>query len=272
MRREQLRMQHFAGSFLKSMVFLKMESMKRYDKNQGATAMKLLIIRHADPDYTIDSLTPAGWQEAELLSERLTKENIKSFYVSPLGRAKDTASLTLKKLGQEVVPQIRRPDRPERFSICWDWLPQDWTKESRHFDRELWSSTETFETANVRQTAEWVWAGLDQVLADHGYQRDGACYRAVRSNEDKVALFCHFGVECVLLSHLLGISPMCLWHGLCAAPSSVTTLATEERRQGMASFRMLAFGDTSHLYAGGRKPSFAARFCETFGNAEQRHD
>ncbi len=97
--------------------------------------MKLLMIRHADPDYTIDSLTPVGWQEAELLSERLTKENIKSFYVSPLGRAKDTASLTLKKLGQEAkeepwlrefAPQIRRPDRPERFSICWDWLPQDW--------------------------------------------------------------------------------------------------------------------------------------------------
>jgi len=28
-----MKMQHFAGSFLKSMVFLKMESMKRYDKN-----------------------------------------------------------------------------------------------------------------------------------------------------------------------------------------------------------------------------------------------
>ena len=35
--------------------------------------MKLLIVRHADPDYTIDSLTSKGWREAELLSERLSK-------------------------------------------------------------------------------------------------------------------------------------------------------------------------------------------------------
>ena len=60
--------------------------------------MKLLIIRHADPYYSIDSLTPTGWKEAELLSERLKKLDIKDFYTSPLGRAKDTASLTLNKM------------------------------------------------------------------------------------------------------------------------------------------------------------------------------
>ena len=29
--------------------------------------MKILIIRHADPDYEADSLTSQGWKEAELL-------------------------------------------------------------------------------------------------------------------------------------------------------------------------------------------------------------
>ena len=33
--------------------------------------MELLIIRHGDPDYTIDSLTEKGWKEAEYLSEKL---------------------------------------------------------------------------------------------------------------------------------------------------------------------------------------------------------
>ena len=33
--------------------------------------MKLLIVRHGDPDYAIDSLTETGWAEAELLSHRL---------------------------------------------------------------------------------------------------------------------------------------------------------------------------------------------------------
>lgn len=33
--------------------------------------MRLLIVRHADPDYSIDSLTPAGWEEAKFLADRL---------------------------------------------------------------------------------------------------------------------------------------------------------------------------------------------------------
>ena len=65
--------------------------------------MKLLIVRHGDPDYTIDSLTEKGWREAEFLSERLTKLEIRDFYVSPLGRAKDTASPTLKKMNRTAT-------------------------------------------------------------------------------------------------------------------------------------------------------------------------
>lgn len=65
--------------------------------------MKILLIRHGDPDYTIDSLTRKGWKEAEYLSERLEKLDVKEFYVSPLGRAKDTASLTLKKMNRTAI-------------------------------------------------------------------------------------------------------------------------------------------------------------------------
>ena len=65
---------------------------------------------------------------------------------------------------------------------------------------------------------------------------------------------------------------MVLWHGLCAAPSSVAVLNTEERRQGIASFRMSEYGDISHLYANDEPPAFAARFCERYENEEERHD
>ena len=32
--------------------------------------MRILIVRHGDPDYEKDSLTPKGFREAELLAER----------------------------------------------------------------------------------------------------------------------------------------------------------------------------------------------------------
>ena len=82
--------------------------------------MKILIVRHADPDYSIDSLTHQGKKEAELLSQRLFKLNIKEFYVSPLGRAKATAAYTLNKLNRPAVEcewlkefpcVINRPDK-----------------------------------------------------------------------------------------------------------------------------------------------------------------
>lgn len=242
--------------------------------------MKLMIVRHADPDYSIDSLTPVGWEEARLLAERMAKLDITDFYVSPLGRARDTASLTLEKMGRkaEVCPWLRefeapiyKPDSPKP-GCTWDWLPQDWTVEPRYYDPDRWTEPEVMQAGDVAGQAEWVASHLDAVLAAHGYERDGNLYRAVRPNTDTLAFFCHFGVECVMLGHLLHVSPMVLWHGMCAAPSSVTILNTEERRKGIASFRMSTFGDTSHLYAGGREPSFAARFCETWENMDQRHD
>ncbi len=46
--------------------------------------MKLIFIRHGEPDYSIDSLTEKGWREAELLSKKLSKLDIKDFYVTSL--------------------------------------------------------------------------------------------------------------------------------------------------------------------------------------------
>jgi len=241
--------------------------------------MKIMIIRHADPDYSIDSLTPTGHIEAELLSRKLENTKIDAFYLSPLGRAKDTAEYTLKKLGRtaetcdwlrEFPPRICRPDRQN--TVCWDWLPQDWTVRDAFYSHKRWADEPEMVAAGVKDAYNRVSAGLDELLARHGYTRNGRFYKAEKPNEDTIALFCHFGLECVLLSHLLGISPMPLWHGFCAAPSSVTTLVTEERREGAASFRVLSFGDTTHLSSEGYEPSFSARFCETYDRADQRHD
>ena len=206
--------------------------------------MKLLIVRHGDPDYDIDSLTEKGWKEAEYLSERLSKLDVKDFYVSPLGRAKDTASFTLKKMNRTAVEcdwlrefdvLIDRPDVTDRQKRLWDWLPQDWTQDERFYQYDHWYENERLQQSDAKGYYDYV-------------------------------------TGCVLLAHLIGASPMVLWHGFCAAPSSVTTVNTEERREGIASFRISAFGDISHLYVHDEPPAFAARFCEMYSNTDERHD
>lgn len=59
--------------------------------------MRLLLIRHGEPDYEHDSLTKKGFKEAEYLAEYLADVKIDQCYVSPLGRAKATAAPTLEK-------------------------------------------------------------------------------------------------------------------------------------------------------------------------------
>ena len=242
--------------------------------------MKLVIVRHADPDYSIDSLTPTGWEEAELLAPRIRTMDVKAFYVSPLGRARDTASTALKGTGREATvkpwlrefaPSMYKPELGED-SCLWDWLPAEWTAEPKFYDKDRWFDVPVFRDAGAEAEYRWVCSGLDELLAEHGYRRQGNCYLAENPNEDTIVLFCHFGLECVLLSHLIGVSPMVLWHGSCAAPTSVTTVNTEERREGIASWRIASFGDISHLYVAGKEPSFSARFRECHYRDDQRKD
>lgn len=253
--------------------------------------MRLIIARHGDPDYEKDSLTETGWMEAELLADRMEKldaefHGIKEIYVSSLGRARDTASCSLQRLQRkdeivcewlkEFPVQIKRPDMNGGNNIAWDWLPEDWTRYPSFYDAKLWKKEKVMEEAGVGAEYDRICTEFDYVLEKHGYVRaketEGHFYHAEAANNDVLVFFCHFGVESVLLSHLINCSPMLLWHNFCAAPTAVTTVITEERRKGIASFRINQFGDVSHLYAGGRIPSFAARFCECYDNVGERRD
>ena len=238
--------------------------------------MKLIIIRHGDPDYENDTLTVKGVREAKLLSERISKLDVKAFYCSPLGRAQDTASYTLLKMNRtaETLPWLCEFEGKiidgDKLVQCWDRLPSCWTKYPEHYDYNTWYNSEIMKNSNVEEKYKEVCSGIDELLKKHGYEHNGNVYNVKDSNHDTIVLFCHFGVESVILSHIMSCSPMIFWHNFVALPTSVTTLITEEREQGIATFRCLQFGDVSHLYAGGEELSFQARFCECFDD-DTRH-
>jgi probable phosphoglycerate mutase len=242
------------------------------------SCMRLLFIRHGDPDYERDNLTETGKREAELLAERIAPMEIKEYFVSTMGRALATARPTLQKSGRsaeecdwlrEFSVGVHRPDCEGLSHVPWDWLPQDWSKSPLLLDREHWHEHPVFAEMDLKSRYDRVIGEFESVLARHGYVRDGLCYRVERANSDTLAFFCHFGVTCVLMSRLMNVSPMVLWHGMAMAPVSVTTIYSEERRPGIAAFRAAAIGDISHLYARGQAPSFSARFCEVYGNGDR---
>ena len=54
--------------------------------------MRILLIRHGDPDYEHDTLTEKGRREAALLAEAAPDMNLGACFVSPLWRAQATRS------------------------------------------------------------------------------------------------------------------------------------------------------------------------------------
>lgn len=243
--------------------------------------MKLILIRHGDPDYENDTLTAKGKREAEFLAGRLENMKIDEIYVSPLGRAKHTAEPYLGKCGREALvlewlrefeAPIQRPDKPEGvLSIPWDWMPSDWTGYPAFYDYDKWMTHPAMEAGRVGAEYVRVTGCFEEFLKVHGYEKSGNLFHVNRPNNDTIVFFTHYGVSVVLISYLLHVSPMILWHGMVAAPSSVTILATEERKKSYAGFRINVYGDTVHLYVNNEPRSFAARFCECFDNKDERH-
>lgn len=241
--------------------------------------MRLLFIRHGDPDYENDTVTEKGAREALLLCEKLQNECIDAAYVSPMGRARRTAQPTLERHGmqgvvldwlQEFIFPVRHPDTGKEHLI-WDFMPEFMDRHPRLYSASRWTEEPFIRDSEVPSRYRAACDGLDALLAKYGYDRRGTCYAAREPNRKTLAFFCHFGATCVLLSHLFNLSPIPLLQHFVAAPTSVTTVYTEERECGIASFRCASYGDISHLYVAHEPPSFSARFCETFADQTERH-
>ena len=261
--------------------------------------MRLLFFRHGDPDYVIDGLTDKGKIEAKLLADRIKSFGIDEVVQSPLGRAKDTASYSLKELGLPVTtfdwlmefPALFDPNKASEETrsayknelkkeadgdafekrIVWDMMPSYYASHLELFDRNSWKESELVRASNAVSVYNNVVENFDKFLEDHGYKRNGDIYQVTESSDKTIALFCHFGITCVMLSHLWNVSPFVPLQFLAMAPTSVTEVVSEEREKGIAIFRTLRVGDITHLMIGGEEPSFSARFCERFENEGERH-
>lgn len=258
--------------------------------------MRIILVRHGDPDYVHDSLTDAGIREAKALAATADLLKPGTCFVSPLGRARKTASYTLEKLGitaevkdwlQEFPAEVHVEKNPDvllkaypdtefengrpKPRIVWDMVPAYRMAHPELMDPQGWRKSELMKYSNAVELYDQVTGRFNELLREHGCYFDGTNWVVEKESEETLTFFCHFGLSCVLMSWLFRISPFVLWHSLILQPSSVTEIRTEEREKGIAQFRALRIGDISHLVLAGLEPSFAGRFCENYSNFSQRH-
>ena len=236
--------------------------------------MLLYVIRHGEPDYADDSLTPAGKLQAEALGKKLGKVSWSHIYSSPLGRARKTAEPLAWRAGLQIEQETWTSE-----ALVWNEFRRDssgleepnlWasnianykfhTPENRRKGDD-WQSCDCLQNLGSHFTPETGCARLkkqsDEFLKKLGYERFGGQYRIQQAHEENIALFCHSGFCSCWFPYLLDIPHHLFWS--CFSPLSHTGVVMvyfQNFSAGWTCPRILCWNDLSHLYADGLKQPY----------------
>jgi probable phosphoglycerate mutase len=218
--------------------------------------MDIILVRHAQPEWDRDDisavdpgLTRTGFDQAELLADRLLHERIDLLLVSTARRAQETARPVRAR--QSGVPtedrawlhEIRMPDH-------WDGTPADEVnralREARRRPRDLWwegmPGGESFRDFHARVTI-----GLTAELQGLGVARRTDGLWDVPKDTPEIAMVAHAGTNSVVLGHLLGLDPEPWeWERFASDHASITRLRSIPIA-GANIFSLQTFSDVGHL-------------------------
>ena len=177
--------------------------------------MRIVFVRHGEPDYARDCLTERGRDQARAAAERLREEGIEEIYSSPLGRAAETAAFTSEALGLPVrtLDWMRELHwgSTDGTPMPADGHPWDLADmlagEGRDLTDPGWREHAYFRSNKVTAEADRVAEETDRWLRTLGYERNGAYYRCIRpdSRQATVALFSHGGSSAAAMGHILNL-------------------------------------------------------------------
>lgn len=235
--------------------------------------MLFFYIRHGDPIYNPNQLTPLGERQAEAVAKRLALYGIDKIYSSPSNRAVQTAQPTCEILKKDmtVLDFADESLAHKEFTIELEDGRKQWAFVDSKFRklfldesvRKLgydWYDHPEFEGLKFKNGMERIGAAADALFAELGYEhisRSGT-YKAVRPNDDRVALFAHGGFGRAFMSHLLDIPyPMFSTHF--ALGHTGMTVVEFRAGGGIAVPNVLTYGSDSHLYKDGLPTNYDNR-------------
>ena len=211
--------------------------------------MRLYIIRHADPDYANNTITEFGWEEANALAEWLKDVHIDKIYTSPLGRAIDTATPTLKAKGMEseILPWTAEH---MDYMLSNQLKPDSDATYSFSIQKGVYDFKDFLDSDRMKTVYE-MQKNSDEVLASFGYSREGYMYKITEPNELTIAVFCHGGFGGAWIAHLLGMAPGLTFPGISLGTSSVTAFHFHNHESGYTRPSLYRLGEIKHIYDAG---------------------
>ena len=227
--------------------------------------MILYYIRHGDPIYHPNQLTPLGERQAEAVAKRVAVHGVDRIYSSPSNRARQTAEPLCQIT--KMLPEILDWSDEDRLYLemaqvdCdgkkqWPFRHSEYrnllnSREVRELGR-LWYTHPRFADIGVGPAIARIQRETDDFLESLGYKHDleNNCYHQLRENNDRVAFFAHEGIGVAILSCILDIPyPMMSTH-YDMTHTGVTVIQFEEKF-GSVIPQVLTFSNDSHLYREG---------------------
>ena len=219
--------------------------------------MRLILVRHGDPNYELDCLTELGHKQAGIVAERLLEENIQKIYCSPLGRAQQTAQPFAELSGLktihtlEFMQEIRYGRADALYQSGNPWACAiDLMLRGADLQDPNWRDLPEFKDNVATIDIDKVMAGTDEWLSTLGYEREGLYYRCKTEDDRKrvFVLFSHGGSSTALLSRVLNIPfpHLCMVFG--HLPHTSITSLRFNREPGSLSMPVLEYAvDVRHL-------------------------
>lgn len=235
--------------------------------------MLLFYIRHGDPIYNPDQLTPLGERQAEAVAKRLALYGVDKIYASTSNRAYLTAKPTSELLKKDIEQlEFLNESNPWQHITYINslgkrtWIPDSiealkiiLSDEMKQYG-DRWFDHPAFKDREYESYLKQTDADIDSLLACHGYihDREHRYYTAENPTEERIAIFAHAGFGSVFFSSLLDIPyhEYSLHYDLSHSSMSVVEFRV---RDGICVPKLLTFSNDSHIYKEGLPTSYNNR-------------
>lgn len=226
--------------------------------------MLFFYIRHGDPTYNPDALTPLGQKQAEAAAKRLALYGVDKIFASTSNRAIQTAQPTcnLLKKDMTLLDFCNEGHAWEELTLerggRKSWMFSDVPTKFLFADKAMrdlgdnWYEHPEIEKYNFKKGIDRIRTESDNFFAELGYEHIpfSGKYKVTRSNDERVALFAHQGFGIAFLSCILDIPypQFCTHFDMCHSGITVIEFKEEE---GYAIPKVLTLSSDSHLYREG---------------------
>ena len=226
--------------------------------------MLFFYIRHGDPIYKPNQLTPLGHRQAEAVAKRLAVYGVDKIYSSPSNRAVQTAQPTceLLKKEMEILDFTDEALAMQEFTLKldgrtqWAFMQPKYRKlfldESvRKMGFEWYDHPEMTEMP-FKAGMQRIGAETDALFAKLGYEHipGSGTYKSVCPNDSRIALFAHGGFGRAFMSYLLDIPYPTFTMHFELAHTGMTVVEFKDEG-GISIPQVLSYGSDSHIYKEG---------------------